>query len=531
MPTMTSKKLSDLESERESFLLHEQRIIQERAEILKNVRNHLNQLNTEILRLGGTARNAANQGHNSSPAAASNAALASGDGGFIPSIAPFPSVTSDSQQGKKPRGRPRKQGEGSEAKGGQGGTEKKRGKPKKEKVVLEMENAPSNASPNDDASSSSNNPKKKRSRPTKNDTAADLIQAGDGKTSSSKEGKKRKTAATSNDNHTGEPWTCECGQNMAAGRARCGKCRRWKGGKRQKRWSNKKSDDSDTAAASSGKHKAKARKKNAVPKAIDVYRNLPPAQLKSAQEAVVVANEAAKDPRSEIEAIMGQMVSSVTSVADLGQSKKAKVPKKKGENATSNKRKRGRPRKESDNAQREPIQRVVSTSDSDNGSATDAPRQRGRPRKHTVVEQQKVPSDADAEQTLKQSHLRAEGTKSIAAKQNTSGGAKLNRMLRCVGIEGVAGASISLEREREQIASDCLQYFYQVRNAFADSSQVYKNLIQVVSEFRSEEVETVDLICRLMTLLDGHNGLILGVNDCLPEKYKIETKDLDSHSN
>mmetsp|Transcript_24390 Transcript_24390/g.52586 ORF Transcript_24390/g.52586 Transcript_24390/m.52586 type:complete len:728 (+) Transcript_24390:1-2184(+) len=114
-----------------------------------------------------------------------------------------------------------------------------------------------------------------------------------------KEGRKNKTAvAISNDNdHTGEPWTCECGQNLAAGRARCGKCRRWKGGKKRQKMS---ADSATTAAASSvSKRKAKATgKTNATLKAIDVHRNLPPAQLKS--------NDATEGPCSEIGAIMGE---------------------------------------------------------------------------------------------------------------------------------------------------------------------------------------------------------------------------------
>ena len=37
-------QLSNLETERNNFLLHEQRIIQERDEILRNIHNHLEQL-------------------------------------------------------------------------------------------------------------------------------------------------------------------------------------------------------------------------------------------------------------------------------------------------------------------------------------------------------------------------------------------------------------------------------------------------------------------------------------------------------
>ena len=44
MPTNTMSTRTHLETERNNFLLHEQRIIQERDEILRNIHNHLEQL-------------------------------------------------------------------------------------------------------------------------------------------------------------------------------------------------------------------------------------------------------------------------------------------------------------------------------------------------------------------------------------------------------------------------------------------------------------------------------------------------------
>ena len=58
MPTRTITSRVDLETERQNFLLYEQRIIQERDEILLNMRNHLDQLDGEIIRLGGVSRDA-----------------------------------------------------------------------------------------------------------------------------------------------------------------------------------------------------------------------------------------------------------------------------------------------------------------------------------------------------------------------------------------------------------------------------------------------------------------------------------------
>lgn len=54
--------------------------------------------------------------------------------------------------------------------------------------------------------------------------------------------KKKKRAAHSSQAKakvsSADDWTCECGNVMGGSRARCGKCRRWKGGKREKKWKN-----------------------------------------------------------------------------------------------------------------------------------------------------------------------------------------------------------------------------------------------------------------------------------------------------
>ena len=83
MPTLQTNLLSDLEAERESFLRHEQRIIHERNEILLNMRNHLHQLDAEIVRLGGKARDAlpASSSSNNNNAANGDISL-----GYISSI-------------------------------------------------------------------------------------------------------------------------------------------------------------------------------------------------------------------------------------------------------------------------------------------------------------------------------------------------------------------------------------------------------------------------------------------------------------
>ncbi|KAL7471595.1 hypothetical protein ACHAXS_011893 [Conticribra weissflogii] len=53
---MAAKKIIDLERERDAILFYEKRVIQERDEILKNLRKHIDSLDAEILSLGGRPR-------------------------------------------------------------------------------------------------------------------------------------------------------------------------------------------------------------------------------------------------------------------------------------------------------------------------------------------------------------------------------------------------------------------------------------------------------------------------------------------
>jgi len=53
---MAAQQIIDLERERDSILFYEKRIIEERDEILKNLRKHVNALDAEIIRLGGRPR-------------------------------------------------------------------------------------------------------------------------------------------------------------------------------------------------------------------------------------------------------------------------------------------------------------------------------------------------------------------------------------------------------------------------------------------------------------------------------------------
>ena len=423
----------------------EQRIIHERNDILINMRNHLDQLDAEIVRLGGKARDAL-------PASSSISHNANGDSlGYISSIAPYPAIERNySTSGESAV---------SQIIGGK--------KQKQQSAATKKENK------------SSNKPKgggRKRNKNT-NSVDPDTI-------------------------HNGLSWTCECGEHLSGDRARCGKCRKWRGGVRPKpkestttkevakkeSVATKGDDTNDTCAttdivAATSRRKARSaggRKIAIMPSVIDVYRNLPPASSDerkppSAEDetADILASFAAggiNNTRVEVEQCLADMVFALTSVAG----------KAANNNANNNKRKRGRPKKD-ENVQLEPIQRVVSTSDSDNNSNN---------------------NDSVASFDTKQGRSKGESTQSVAAALGS----------------------------RQKIAKECLTYFNQVQTDIAEPT-VYKDLVNAVEELAAGDVDEVDFVCQVLTLLDGKNDdLILGLNRILPEQYKIDMADLQQQT-
>jgi hypothetical protein len=592
MPSVISQKLSDLEAERTSFLLYERRIIQERADILTKVRIHLNQLDVDIVRLGGTARVHGGQSPSFSSSLGSSH-FSSGDVNvLVPSAAPFSSMLK-SDESPQPRGRPTKSLEGAAGPGMAISVSKKDDgyNQREEDTSPEKENVSSNdASPSDSSSEALN---EERARTFMNSTASAKISERFTLTDAVKvqmiektnKKKKKSKSVASSDNNSGEPWTCDCGEHMAAGRARCGKCRRWKGGKRLVRWSVKPKDPTtiNTSAVASlsslsqGNRKAGNGKKNTdVPKAIDVYRNLRTAELDSVTNVSPAKGNCGQD--LEIQVLVEQMVKAVVNAADLGGAKKMKgsrkssvemaaaskkentspAPNNEGETVSSHKRKRGRPKKDS---KKNEIQRVVTTSDSDNGS--EAPRKRGRPRKNPAtnkdVEQgaeQKVHSEISQHPLLNVNEkilVVAEESATPAAAINVSTGQTPSLPRAClscgeteqirkatprcqmtVGLstcllpccsrqrdlisKGLTGASLT-DFQIDYVADHFRFYFDRIKHAFAGTPQMHCKLLDVVAMFRAKELDTAGFISRLLALLDGRGDLILGVAEFLPDTY------------
>ena len=586
MPSVVSQKLSDLEAERKSFLLYERRIKQERADILTKVRIHLDHLDVDIVRLGGTARVYGGQSPSFSSSLDSSH-FSSGDVNvLVPFAAPFSSMLK-SNESPQPRGRPTKSLEGAAGPGMAISVSKKDDvyNQREEDTSPEKENFSSNHASSSDSS---------RARPFMNSTSSAKISESFTLTDAVKvqmiekpnKKKKKSKSVASSETNSGEPWTCDCGEHMAAGRARCGKCRRWKGGKRLVRWSVKPKDSTamNTGAVASpsslsqGNRKAGNGKKNTdVPRAIDIYRNLRTAELDSVTN-VSSATKGNCGQDLEIQVLVEQMVLAVVNAADLGGAKKTKgsrkssvemaaaskkenkspAPNNKEETVSSHKRKRGRPKKDS---KKNEIQRVVTTSDSDNGS--EAPRKRGRPRKKPVTindmeqgAEQKVHSVISQHPLLNVNEkilVVAVESATPAAAINVSTGQTLSLPRAClsygetdlmrkatprcqmtVGLstcllpccsrqrdlisKGLTGASLT-DFQIDYVADHFRFYFDRIKHAFTGTPQMHCKLLDVVTMFRAKELDTAGFISRLMALLDGRGDLILGVSEFLPNTY------------
>lgn len=595
MPSVVSQKLSDLEAERKSFLLYERRIKQERADILTKVRIHLDHLDVDIVRLGGTARVYGGQSPSFSSSLDSSH-FSSGDVNvLVPSAAPFSSMLK-SDESPQPRGRPTKSLEGAAGPGMAISVSKKDDgyNQREEDTSPEKENFSSNHASSSDSS---------RARPFMNSTSSAKISESFTLTDAVKvqmiekpnKKKKKSKSVASSETNSGEPWTCDCGEHMAAGRARCGKCRRWKGGKRLVRWSVKPKDSTamNTGAVASpsslsqGNRKAGNGKKNTdVPRAIDIYRNLRTAELDSVTN-VSSATKGNCGQDLEIQVLVEQMVLAVVNAADLGGAKKTKgsrkssvemaaaskkenkspAPNNKEETVSSHKRKRGRPKKDS---KKNEIQRVVTTSDSDNGS--EAPRKRGRPRKKPVTindmeqgAEQKVHSVISQHPLLNVNEkilVVAVESATPAAAINVSTGQTLSLPRAClsygetdlmrkatprcqmtVGLstcllpccsrqrdlisKGLTGASLT-DFQIDYVADHFCFYFDRIKHAFTGTPQMHCKLLDVVTMFRAKELDTAGFISRLMALLDGRGDLILGVSEFLPNTYHSAVSHDDS---
>ncbi|CAF1010544.1 unnamed protein product [Adineta ricciae] len=72
---------------------------------------------------------------------------------------------------------------------------------------------------------------------------------------------------------------------------------------------------------------------------------------------------------------------------------------------------------------------------------------------------------------------------------------------------------------------DALNYLDKVKNQFALKPQVYNQFLDIMKEFKSQSIDTQEVINRVSTLFHGHPDLIVGFNTFLPPGYKIEVSE------
>lgn len=72
---------------------------------------------------------------------------------------------------------------------------------------------------------------------------------------------------------------------------------------------------------------------------------------------------------------------------------------------------------------------------------------------------------------------------------------------------------------------DALNYLDQIKNTFDSTRpQVYNDFLVTMKEFKSQQIDTPQVIERVSILFKDHPELIVGFNAFLPSNYKIEVQ-------
>ena len=75
---------------------------------------------------------------------------------------------------------------------------------------------------------------------------------------------------------------------------------------------------------------------------------------------------------------------------------------------------------------------------------------------------------------------------------------------------------------RELRVEDALMYLDQVKMEFGDRPHIYNEFLDIMKNFKSQQIDTPGVIERVSNLFHGNKKLVLGFNTFLPEGYKIE---------
>eukprot|EP00554_Chaetoceros_debilis_P006297 CAMPEP_0194077716 /NCGR_PEP_ID=MMETSP0149-20130528/4297_1 /TAXON_ID=122233 /ORGANISM="Chaetoceros debilis, Strain MM31A-1" /LENGTH=1562 /DNA_ID=CAMNT_0038758825 /DNA_START=182 /DNA_END=4870 /DNA_ORIENTATION=- len=80
---------------------------------------------------------------------------------------------------------------------------------------------------------------------------------------------------------------------------------------------------------------------------------------------------------------------------------------------------------------------------------------------------------------------------------------------------------------RELKVEDALNYLDQVKVEFGSRPRIYNEFLEIMKNFKAQELDTPGVIMRVSDLFRGYNNLILGFNTFLPDGFKISIKDLE----
>ncbi|KAJ2926800.1 hypothetical protein H1R20_g10317, partial [Candolleomyces eurysporus] len=86
----------------------------------------------------------------------------------------------------------------------------------------------------------------------------------------------------------------------------------------------------------------------------------------------------------------------------------------------------------------------------------------------------------------------------------------------------------SQPHDRPLNVTDALTYLDEVKVQFADQPDVYNQFLDIMKEFKNEQIDTPGVIERVSQLFHGHPALIQGFNTFLPSGYRIECS-TDAH--
>ncbi|KAI8799910.1 hypothetical protein BJ742DRAFT_686639 [Cladochytrium replicatum] len=85
-----------------------------------------------------------------------------------------------------------------------------------------------------------------------------------------------------------------------------------------------------------------------------------------------------------------------------------------------------------------------------------------------------------------------------------------------------AAAASSHASFRPLNVKDALTYLDQVKGQFGDSPEVYNRFLEIMKDFKAQNIDTPGVIQRVSTLFRGYPSLVIGFNTFLPPGYKIE---------